>query len=80
MIIICLLLFCRNFLFTFDAPPSLVEKIHQEYVRDIDIVKSQIFQKQFPDEFDCQLDEETRPAPYRFVCYIISYNLTTFAK
>ncbi|XP_043483638.1 probable 28S ribosomal protein S6, mitochondrial [Leptopilina heterotoma] len=53
------------FIFYFDLPPSSTNQLHDEYNLDIDIVKNQIITQSTTKPFECTLDEEMLPAPYR---------------
>lgn len=49
----------------FDAPTTLIEDIHEEYGRDIDIVRRHIFKVEPPAAVACTLAEEMLPPAYR---------------
>ncbi|KAF5273699.1 hypothetical protein FQA39_LY07389, partial [Lamprigera yunnana] len=53
------------YLFEFNAPPSSIQELLDEYGRDIDIIRRRIYKKLIPEPFHCTLDEELQPAPYR---------------
>ncbi|XP_014251123.1 probable 28S ribosomal protein S6, mitochondrial [Cimex lectularius] len=49
----------------FIAPPSKIEQLEIEYERDVDIIRSKIYKSIVPSDFECRLEEELKPAPYR---------------
>ncbi|XP_051171998.1 probable 28S ribosomal protein S6, mitochondrial [Leptopilina boulardi] len=53
------------FVFYFDVPPSLTCQLQDEFNRDIDIVRSNILKHGEITPFDCTLNEELLPPPYR---------------
>ena len=53
------------FLFEFNAPPTCIDQLLDEYGRDIDIIRRNIFKKKEHESFDCTLHEEIEPPPYR---------------
>jgi small subunit ribosomal protein S6 len=53
------------FLFELNVPPTSVEKLMDEYFRDVDIIRRRIYKKQEPPQFTCTLHEDTLPPPYR---------------
>ncbi|XP_050448644.1 probable 28S ribosomal protein S6, mitochondrial [Cataglyphis hispanica] len=55
----------NHFLIHFDIPPKEMEKILDQYNRDVDIVKLKIFKKNEPIKKDCTFHEEMLPPPYR---------------
>lgn len=55
----------NHFLIYFDVPPKEVEKIHDEYKRDIDIVRATIYKPNKPSKQNCTFHEEMLPPPYR---------------
>ncbi|XP_029156402.1 probable 28S ribosomal protein S6, mitochondrial [Nylanderia fulva] len=55
----------NHFLIYFDAPPKEIEKINDEYNRDIDVIRAKIFKQNIPREQQCTFHEEMLPPPYR---------------
>lgn len=53
------------FLYEFNAPPTKIELLLDEYIRDVDIIRRNLYKKQLPEEFECTLDDEIKPPPYR---------------
>ncbi len=54
------------FLMHFDCPTNLIADFREEYGRDIDIVRSNIFKVESPvPMIECTLDEELLPPAYR---------------
>ncbi|KAF7273524.1 mitochondrial ribosomal protein S6 [Rhynchophorus ferrugineus] len=54
------------FLFEFNTPPSSLDNLLDEYSRDVDIIRRRIYRKKEAQEaFECTLEEEMQPAPYR---------------
>ncbi|KAF5277478.1 hypothetical protein FQR65_LT03815 [Abscondita terminalis] len=53
------------YLFEFNAPPSVIRDLLDEYGRDIDIIRRRIYKKVEPKLQECTLQEELQPAPYR---------------
>lgn len=49
----------------FDTPPAAIEELNEEYSRDVDIIKRNIFKSTLPPEFTCTLAEELLPPAYR---------------
>lgn len=52
---------------TFDAPPSSLLDMKEEYSRDVDILRRAVFNVNNPEEFEfnCTLDIELQPPSYR---------------
>nr|CAH7753382.1 unnamed protein product [Callosobruchus chinensis] len=55
----------NHFLFEFNAPPSSIANLFDEYIRDVDVVRRRLYKKNEPVHFECTLDNEMRPPPYR---------------
>ncbi|CAG9857605.1 unnamed protein product [Phyllotreta striolata] len=53
------------FLYECNIPPSKIGDIINEYSRDVDIIKKDIYKKTIPEQFECTLHEEMQPPPYR---------------
>ncbi|CAH2000468.1 unnamed protein product [Acanthoscelides obtectus] len=53
------------FLFEFNAPPSSIASLFDEYIRDVDVVRRRLYKKTEPVGFECTLDNEMKPPPYR---------------
>ncbi|RZC33058.1 Ribosomal S6 domain containing protein [Asbolus verrucosus] len=53
------------FLFEFNAPPSCIDKLLDEYMRDVDIIRRRIYKKKEVAPFECTLHEDMLPPPYR---------------
>ncbi|XP_018325427.1 probable 28S ribosomal protein S6, mitochondrial [Agrilus planipennis] len=53
------------YLMEFNTPPHSVEELAEEYNRDVDIIRKQIYKKAAEEFKECTLDEELQPAPYR---------------
>lgn len=53
------------FMLHFDCSPNLIADFSEEYGRDIDIVRANIFKVENPKKFKCTLDEELLPPAYR---------------
>lgn len=49
----------------FDCSTNLIADFREEYGRDIDIVRANIFKVEQPERVDCTLDEENLPPAYR---------------
>ncbi|CRK98773.1 CLUMA_CG011922, isoform A [Clunio marinus] len=50
---------------TFDSPSKVVFDLNEEYGRDVDIVRSNIFKAEEPVKIKCTLQEELQPPAYR---------------
>lgn len=53
------------FIFQFNAPPSCLEDLTEEYSRDIDIVRQRVYRIKEEPQVECTLADELQPAPYR---------------
>lgn len=53
------------YLMLFNAPPSSLEELSEEYGRDVDIIRRRIFKTKTVEQQECTLEEEMQPAPYR---------------
>ncbi|CAG9821825.1 unnamed protein product [Phaedon cochleariae] len=53
------------FLYEFNVPPTSIDQLLDEYGRDIDIIRRRIYKKIEPEQFECTLDDELKPPPYR---------------
>lgn len=53
------------FLCEFNAPPSHIAFLLDEYGRDVDLIRSRIYKKNTPEQIECTLHEEMLPPPYR---------------
>jgi len=55
----------NHFLIHFDVPPKEIDKILDEYNRDVDIVRSRIFKQNKLIKKNCTFHEEMLPPSYR---------------
>lgn len=53
------------FLMHFDCSTNLIADVREEYGRDIDIVRANVFKVEEPAAIECTLDEELLPPAYR---------------
>ncbi|XP_066156772.1 small ribosomal subunit protein bS6m [Euwallacea fornicatus] len=53
------------FLYEFNVPPSSVDNLLDEYRRDVDVIRPNIFKKKESELFECTLHEECLSPPYR---------------
>lgn len=53
------------FIMHFDCSTNLIADFREEYGRDIDIVRANIYKVEPPTPIDCTLDEELLPPAYR---------------
>nr|CAG4651477.1 EOG090X0IQO [Simocephalus serrulatus] len=53
------------FVMKFDAPSSALDNLRDEFRRDIDLIRSQVYRCEEPAKFECTLEEELQPAAYR---------------
>ncbi|XP_076177609.1 mitochondrial ribosomal protein S6 [Ptiloglossa arizonensis] len=53
------------FFLCFDVPPSSIKDLIDEYKRDVDIVRVNIFKQNTESDIKCTIEEELLPAPYR---------------
>lgn len=53
------------FLMHFDCATNLIADFREEYSRDIDIVRVNVFKVEEPPTLECTLDEELLPPAYR---------------
>ncbi|CAG9836641.1 unnamed protein product [Diabrotica balteata] len=53
------------FLYECNIPPSTIESLLDEYGRDVDVIRRQLYRKNQPTSNECTLDEELLPPPYR---------------
>ncbi|KAL1139160.1 hypothetical protein AAG570_009220 [Ranatra chinensis] len=53
------------FVIEFDAPPAKLDSLLEEYNRDVDIIRNRIFKTNDESSFECTIDQESKPAPYR---------------
>lgn len=53
------------FVIQFDSPPTLISDLKEEYGRDIDIIRRNIFKLEKQPKIDCTLEEEMQPPAYR---------------
>lgn len=53
------------YVYQFNAPPSSIDKLLDEYNRDVDVIRRRIYKTREPKVFECTLHEEMQPAPYR---------------
>lgn len=58
---------CRAsyFLMEMSMPPSKLDDLLEETLRDVDIVRRNVFKVQAPKEEPCTLEDELQPPPYR---------------
>lgn len=54
-------------MYEFDAPPSKLDKVREECSRDVDIIRSMIYKTNIDEPFECTIEEEMKPPPYRFI-------------
>jgi hypothetical protein len=57
---------CSHFFLRFDIPPTELNKIVDEYERDVDIVRLKIYKENEGNKIQCTFDEEMLPPPYRY--------------
>lgn len=50
---------------TFDVPPKCISDLMEEYSRDVDVLKRQIFKIEEPSNAECTLSDELQPPSYR---------------
>uniref|UniRef100_A0A0A9XSY9 Small ribosomal subunit protein bS6m n=2 Tax=Lygus hesperus TaxID=30085 RepID=A0A0A9XSY9_LYGHE len=53
------------FVISFTAPPSKLATIESECNRDVDIIRNRIFRVNETENFECTLEDELKPPPYR---------------
>lgn len=53
------------FTIEFDSAPTQIDDLAEEYSRDIDIIRKNIFKVEQPPEIKCTLHEELLPPAYR---------------
>lgn len=53
------------FTINFDAAPTKIADMREEFGRDIDIIRRHIFKVEEPEKFQCTLHEEMLPPAYR---------------
>lgn len=53
------------FVVTFDVPPKCIADLMEEYSRDVDVLKRQIFKIEEPSNAECTLSDELQPPAYR---------------
>ncbi|CAL8147535.1 unnamed protein product [Orchesella dallaii] len=53
------------FLIRFDATPSSIDVLRDEFRRDIDIIRHGFMRIKPEEKFECTLDEEMKPPAYR---------------
>ncbi|XP_054272419.1 probable 28S ribosomal protein S6, mitochondrial [Macrosteles quadrilineatus] len=53
------------FVYKFDFPPAKLTILNDVLHRDVDIIKKRIFRNEAKEEFECTLEDEIKPAPYR---------------
>ncbi|XP_075226552.1 mitochondrial ribosomal protein S6 [Lycorma delicatula] len=53
------------FIMEFHYPPNHIAALHQAFIRDVDVIRSQIFEKPNYPKQECTFEEEMKPAPYR---------------
>lgn len=58
------------FLMEFNYPPSAIPDLHYTLTRDIDIIRTQIFEKPNYPIQECTLEAEMKPAPYRYIIIV----------
>ena len=46
-------------------PLPALEGVHDELGRDIDIIRRTFIKQKTPEQFDCTLEDDLKPAPYR---------------
>ncbi|XP_063695838.1 small ribosomal subunit protein bS6m [Culicoides brevitarsis] len=54
-----------HYLMEFDVPPTQIDSLHEEFKRDVDIIRKHIVRKAEPEPVECTLHEELLPAAYR---------------
>nr|CAD7438793.1 unnamed protein product [Timema bartmani] len=58
------------FLLRFDCPPKHLYDLSEGYGRDVDIVRHRMYKVKDPEQFECTIEEETKPPAYRQVIII----------
>ncbi|CAG2054009.1 unnamed protein product [Timema podura] len=58
------------FLLRFDCPPKHLYDLSEGYGRDVDIVRHRVYKVKDPEQFECTIEEETKPPAYRQVIII----------
>ncbi|XP_023019351.2 mitochondrial ribosomal protein S6 [Leptinotarsa decemlineata] len=53
------------FMFEFNVPPTRIDQLLDEYSRDIDVIRRRIYKKTEQEPFECTLEDELKPPPYR---------------
>lgn len=46
-------------------PPRSIFDLREEFSRDVDILRNEIFRKEDPEPFACTLEDELKPPAYR---------------
>ncbi|KAG8272998.1 28S ribosomal protein S6, mitochondrial [Homalodisca vitripennis] len=54
------------FVYTFDFPPAKLSVLNEVLARDVDVIRKRIFRVTPEEPVDCMLEEEIKPAPYRY--------------
>ncbi|KAH8408094.1 hypothetical protein KR222_003452 [Zaprionus bogoriensis] len=54
-----------HFTIAFDSAPTKIADLKEEFGRDIDIIRRNIFKLEQPEKFQCTLHEEMLPPAYR---------------
>nr|CAD7576246.1 unnamed protein product [Timema californicum] len=55
------------FIYLFDCPPKHLYDLSEGYGRDVDIVRHRVYKVKEPEQFECTIEEETKPPAYRQV-------------
>lgn len=53
----------------FDIPPLSLEKIKDEYKRDVDIIRIKVYKQTEPVKNECTFHDELLPAVHRYVIH-----------
>lgn len=53
------------FAITFVSAPTKIADLHEEFSREIDIIRGNIFKIEEPEPIECSFHEETQPPAYR---------------
>lgn len=54
-----------HFTITFDTAPTKISDLTEEFGRDIDIIRKNVFKLEEPEKFKCTLHDEMLPPAYR---------------
>nr|CAD7426760.1 unnamed protein product [Timema monikensis] len=63
------------FLLKFDCPPKHLYDLSEGYGRDVDIVRHRVYKVKEPEQFECTIEEETKPPAYRQVIITVPLSI-----